>query len=449
MRRRGFTLIELMVGLSVALAVIGVVTATFLSQQRAMQALDISRDASNAARDAMLSMHDNIGRAGYGIDPRYAFDFRNYNCPSFTFGSAPCRDSITAPDEIVFVERDSNYWWAGDPTKNVQGCDPSVPCTGHAWNVTAFDATHVTITANAQDTFLVGQVVEILCPKGEPASGTPGAGMTMGTVSTKAIAAAAGALQITLTTAVSNNPYKQNIGAGHDTCFDNVAQGGVSMFLVNRYRYHIATVNGDPWLMLDRGLDYNQNGITPENVGAGTPDTADEIPIAHGVEGMQIAYLLASSNPWNGSGTAPAAPDNGADWIIGNSAGVIEEPFVDPTAAGGTTGGTNTAPLQSALDYDPTRFTMNAANIRGVRIRITARSLLKDLSQGTSFIGDLANPQAGSPCVTTGVTPSGCAVENRTTFAAATQAALGGFRRFFNSAVVATPNLRSKDPFIF
>jgi type IV pilus assembly protein PilW len=77
MKSRGFTLIELMVGISVAIAVIGVVMATFLSQQRSMQALDLSREASNAGRDAMLSVQETIGRAGYGIDPRYAFDFRN------------------------------------------------------------------------------------------------------------------------------------------------------------------------------------------------------------------------------------------------------------------------------------------------------------------------------------------------------------------------------------
>ena len=102
---RGFTLIEVTVGAAVALIVIGIVTATFLSQQRSMQALDLSREASSAARDAMLSMQQTIGRAGYGIDPRYAFDFRSYGCPNWT-AAAPCRDKINGPDEIVFVSRD-------------------------------------------------------------------------------------------------------------------------------------------------------------------------------------------------------------------------------------------------------------------------------------------------------------------------------------------------------
>jgi len=55
-RQKGFTLIEVMIGAAVALVVIGIVTSTFLSQQRSLQSLDLSREASNAARDAMLSL---------------------------------------------------------------------------------------------------------------------------------------------------------------------------------------------------------------------------------------------------------------------------------------------------------------------------------------------------------------------------------------------------------
>src|SRR5438132_7655360 len=83
MKNRGFTLIEVMVGVAVAIAVIGVVMGTFLSQQRAMQTLDLSREASSAGRDALLSLQETIGRAGYGIDPRYVFDMRVYSCTNY------------------------------------------------------------------------------------------------------------------------------------------------------------------------------------------------------------------------------------------------------------------------------------------------------------------------------------------------------------------------------
>jgi type IV pilus assembly protein PilW len=403
---RGFTLIEVAVGAAVALIVIGIVTATFLSQQRSMQTLDLSREASNAARDAMLSMQGTIGRAGYGIDPRYAFDFRNYNCPNWTAVN-PCRDRMNFPDEIVFVTRDPNYYWAGTPSSIIAGCDTSSPCTSHAWQVKAFDTTHVTVAATVGDTFLKGQVVQMTCAKGS--------NPTMGRVATTVKANSTADLQITLDTAVAGNPYLTNIPATHDACFDNP---GVSMFFVSRYRYHIATVNGDPWLLLDRGLDYNQNGTTAEVVAAGTPDTSDEIPIARGVEGMQIAYLLRPST------TGVAAPDNGADWVIGNTAGVLEEP--DPTV---------TAPVQNTSDTDPIRYNLHPANIRGVRIRLTVRSLRKDITQPSTWFGDPATPPDGST-----------SIENRNDFTAVT---LGQYRRFFSSVSVTTPNLGSKDPFIF
>src|SRR5439155_476223 len=241
---RGFTLIEVTVGAAVALIVIGIVTATFLSQQRSMQALDLSREASSAARDAMLSMQQTIGRAGYGIDPRYAFDFRSYGCPNWT-AAAPCRDKINGPDEIVFVSRDPNYYWAGTPSSTISGCDPSAPCTGRAWQVKGFDATHVTVAANAGDRFLKGQIVQIACAQGRS--------------------------------------------------------------------------------------------------------------------------------------TTMAAPDNGTDWVIADTPGVIEEP--DPTLP---------APAQNTADTDPIRYNLHPANIRGVRIRLTMRSLRQDITQPMPWAGDPA-----------------------------------------------------------
>jgi type IV pilus assembly protein PilW len=409
---RGFTLIEVAVGAAVALVVIGIVTGTFLSQQRSLQALDLSREASNAARDAMLSMQENIGRAGYGIDPRFAFDFRNYSCPSWA-AATPCRDKINGPDEIVFVTRDPNYYWGGTPSSIVAGCSSSAPCSGHAWPVTAFDATHVTVTAVAGDTFLKGQLVQMACAKGQ--------NPTMGRVASTFKANAAGDLQLTLDAAVAGDAYRTNIAATHDACFDIA---GVSLFLVNRFRYHVATMNGEPWLMLDRGLDYNQNGTTPEVLSGGTPDTADEIPIARGVEDMQISYLLRPS------ATGVAAPDNGQDWVIGDTAGTLEEP--DPTATAPNSAWAATGPVDG--DAAAVRFNMHPANIRGIRIRLTVRSLRQDITQPTPWLGD--------PAVADGST----AIENQNDF---TAVALGRYRRFFSSVTVTTPNLGSKDPFIF
>src|SRR5207244_1299986 len=293
----------------------------------------------------------------------------------------------------------------------IQGCTNDAtnpaPCSGHAWAVKEFtDATHIKIAANANDLFLPGQTVLLTCPKGTQP--------TMATVATRKAVTTAADVTIEFTAVLAGNPYKTNVVTGAEPCFGTVygangAAAGVSMFLVNRYRYFITTLSGEPWLMLDRGLDYNQNGTTPEN-GA---DPADWSPIAHGAEDMQIAYLL-KPNP-----TPPlAAPDNGADWIIADTAGTVEEP--DPSA---------TAPTQDKIDTDPSRFTLHPANIRGVRVRLTVRSLLKDLSE-PNFPGDTYP----------------ASIENRNDF---TGIVPGGFRRYPTSISVATPNMNSKDTFIF
>jgi hypothetical protein len=303
----------------------------------------------------------------------------------------------------------------------VQGCDDAqAPCTGHAWQVTGFNNAspyQVVINARAGDRFPIGQVVEITCAKG--------ANPTMGTV-TGASGSTPGSVTLTLANPVTNNHYTDNITSTSDACFGTPGTPGpgVSLFLVNRYRFFVMAIvpqgpagtapPAEPWLMLDRGLDYNGNGITPENGG----DNADLIPIARGVEGFQVSYLLRPSQTGG-----PAAPDSDGDWIVGDAPGVVEEP--DPGAA---------APQQNTPDTDATRFTLHPANIRGVRIRITVRSLLRDLSAGSAFAGDSPLP------------PSLTSVENRNNF---TAVVLGSYRRYFQSVAVSTPNLNSKDPFIF
>ena len=91
-------------------------------------------------------------------------------------------------------------------------------------------------------------------------------------------------------------------------------------------------------------------------------------------------------------------------------------------------------PGSGALDGSGSINTMHPANIRGVRVRLTVRSLLKDLAAGAGFAGDPAVP------------PGQTSIENRNNFTAVT---LGQLRRYFSSVAVATPNLNSKDPFIF
>jgi type IV pilus assembly protein PilW len=388
MSARGFTLLEVMVGAAISLLVIGLVMLTFLGQQRAFQAVDLTRVAGRTERDALLEMEGSLRRAGWGIDPRYAFDFNSYAC-----AATPCRDSATGPDEMVFVARNPNYRWLDN---GVGTCATAGGCySGNAWGIQSATATSVTlITTNAGDQFHKGRIVLGVCPNGASA--------TMGTITTTVTTAAAVPAQTLQLQPSAADPYHAN-GFSGNGCF---TQPGATLFLVDRFRYAVRAYNNVPWLVLDTGLDLNLDGVL---------DVNDFTPIADGVEDMQIAYALNV-----GTKFGFAAPDNNANWVVGDTAGVVEEP--NPAAA---------APTYSSSTSAPERFNLHPANIRAVRVTLGLRSINQDPSQPGSWNGDHL-----------------LLSENRNVPANAT-AATDKLRRFHTATSVYARDMESRSNFIF
>lgn len=342
MRPRGFTLVELLVAGAITTFVIALVLGTFVSQQRSFAALDLSRQAQETARDAMLEMEQPLRRLGFGLEPRYALDFSIYACTA-----TPCvRDRADGPDELVFLARDPAYRWLD----NGEGaCTTPGGCfTGHAWPITSTSPFQV--TARKGDKFHKGRVMLAACPAGR--------NMTMGTLEALSQAAADGTITLSVAPAVAGNPYRENIYA---SC---LTEPGAAVFFVDRYRYFVRDVAGTPWLMLDTGLDLNEDGITPD---AG--DVADLLPIAPNVADLQIAYLL---DP--GTTLGFAAPDSGADWIIGNASGTREQPNPAVTPV----------PIYSTPRTDAARFTLHPANVRGLRLTYGVRASRSDAAGPTT-----------------------------------------------------------------
>jgi type IV pilus assembly protein PilW len=391
--QRGFTLIEVLVASTIALLAMSVATLAFLSQQKAAVALDLTRVANEASRDALLEMDSSLRRLGWGIDPRYGLDFRNYSCPA-----VPCRDKINAPDEIVFVARNPNYRWFDN---GVGGCTTAGGCfTGKAWHGSVANTT-VTVVANVGDTFQAGRLLLVTCTNGTKA--------TMARVAATVTAGAAGNLNVTVMAPVAGNPYIENAWSlpGADPCYAS-AVPQPNIFLVDRYRYAITNFNGIPWLVLDTGIDLNGNAILPDNGG----DLNDLIPIAKGVEDMQIAYMYAPGTTYGF-----AATDTNTNWIVGDVSGGVEEP--NPTLA---------APQYTTPSNDATRFNLHPANIRGVRITLSIRSLQTDQSRPAAWTGD--------PLVLS---------ENRN----AQLASFGRLRRYTAATSITVRDLDSRNSFIF
>lgn len=419
-RARGFTLPEVLIGASISLAAISAVTAVFISQNRAFLALDLSREASESARDAFLELEPALRRAGYGIDPRYAFDFAYYWCPA-----SPCRDSTSAPDHLVFYARNPNYLLVNSGSANPDGttCATSGGCTfGNAFHLTnsAPTAAGATLNLPAGVALQRGRILLFACANPQTT--------TMATVA----AAARGPGAVSVSFVSGTDPYRK--ADFSDPCFSSGYTTALA-FLVDRYHYFVQSYGGVPWLVLDQGLDLNGDGTTPD---AG--DANDLVPVAQGIEDLQVSYVLNVNAPAVAQGgAAPAAPPgngpdlptaggaNAGNWVIadygtGSGAtftGQVEEP--DSTIAN--------MPVYTTSLSDSKRFNTTVANIRGVRIFVGVRSVTTDTSAAPSWTGDVARQAM-----------------NRS---ASTLSSGGRFRRYAFFTAVDARSMESRNPFLF
>jgi hypothetical protein len=159
--------------------------------------------------------------------------------------------------------------------------------------------------------------------------------------------------------------------------------------------------------MFDSGLMNDPNN----------PNNLERVPVAKNVEDLQIAYVLNTP-----TGSSPTAPDSDQNWIVGDVAGRQEQP--DPNAQ---------APQPdyvTASATDPSRFTMNPANVRMVRYSFTIRSYRPDPYPPAGWAGDPFLFQENRD-TTTGVP------------------ALGRYRRVVIKGSVALRNMESRSPFVF
>jgi hypothetical protein len=362
---------------------IAMVLGVFISQTASFQSLDLVRQMNANGRDASLEMGNSLKRAGYGIDPGVAFDF---SCP----GQAPgtkCHDSYNSTDDLRFYARNPNYVYT--PQNGALGCVTAGGCLGGGtmWSIVGPPtATLIIATLGSLDVIPKGRTVMAICSD----SSHPVYASVTGRI--------AGPGNIGLSIAINSSTASTSLVA--DTAFSGCHSTGF-LLLVDQYHYYVTTLNNEPWLVLDTGIDFNNNGTLPP------ADTADLIPVARGVEDMQVAYQLGP--------TTGTAPDSNQDWVVGNNQTVLAAEEPDPTQA---------KPLNGTLNG-----TMHPANIRGVRVTFVVRSPIPDRSLGSGFLGD--------PAVK---------FENRSDVSAIT---LGQFRRMPITLSAATRNMNSANPYLF
>ncbi len=285
-RARGFTLVELIVGVAVAAIVVLSAVSLLTRQVRSFTASADDRGVQETARIALEELAANLRMAGYGIDPSFAFDFGDManapmdrapggalvRIPGFACGTAvTCRDSATAPDELVFLSRNPyfNHPLTAPPT-----------------------TTQLTIQGPLNAPLHRGQILQLACLSGELewAYVTVGAEVPINTGAQVAIPLADG----------SGTDFPLQNGWLTRTCF----QGGpVSVLKVDRFRYFVGTYDtagnlqtwgtagARPFLMLDQGLLDSRGAALLTLV---APD----------VEDLQVTYLFPAAQ----GGAATAVP---------------------------------------------------------------------------------------------------------------------------------------------
>jgi type IV pilus assembly protein PilW len=337
---RGFSLLEVLTASAVSLVAVTAASQALVGQYMALQSRDLYRTANGAAREATQFLDSTLRMTGFGVDPRWAIDF-SYRC-----ANQPCRDSATGPDELA----------QGEGTcADVGGC-----FSGDSWPITAATTgpASLTVTFQPGTSLEAGRVVLALCAGGQsPVMLTLAAPVSLGSDSP--------ARDVVLNQFSGDptlGPYNAtgSLGACH-------GQPGAALFLVDRSRFFVQTLNGTPWLMLDTGRDLDGDGILPP------ADQDDLIPVAKNVLDMQVAYALDACTG------VPNGPDSDGDWVIGDAKGTREEPLLNTNPA---------APTYGTASTDPSRCTLNPANVRALRVTLRIRSDRADHGKGEGWTGD-------------------------------------------------------------
>jgi type IV pilus assembly protein PilW len=339
-RRRGFTLIEVLLAVAILAIVIAGVSGLLVQQGLLFAKQHLQRTLEENGRLALLDVSRAVRQAGYGIVPTAAFDFDRYACATpGTAATCPNggRDRIDGPDELVVSFRDPIF------SRNATSLAGGGPWT-------------LALDRPVAQLLRAGRVVQLLCAGAEPsayvalaADAAPGSG----TLSLRPLSNADG--------------YFPQDGPS-DPCF-----GSAAVMLIERQRYFVQDdALGVPCLFRDRG----RGGV--------------EL-LERGIEDLQLTWQIGpppGGSLYAAGGATPVAPPEACagvpGWIFGGCAGLAETP--SEAAA---------APDWRNDPYDfPSRYGAHPANVRAVTITVVARSLQETPDRTGDPLPALANRAA-------------------------------------------------------
>jgi type IV pilus assembly protein PilW len=341
LRSRGFTLIELLAGAAVGAIVLLGISMTFISQAQQYQSHASRRAIQANARQALAFMERKVRTAGYGVHPdRAVLAYDSYDVVT---------DSAVAgyPDAVVVHSRDPLF----------------------RREATAASLAQIALRTGLDEPMRRGQILLLLCPLASDfafvvVDNYLPQGTTLIPVSQLAPGAAPNS-----PTAAPGGLFREQANLDRP-CFDNA-----TVVKIDRSAFYVAMFDADgdpatdgrtPYLMMHQGLDMPTD-LAVE--GDSTIDANDAVPVAEGIEQLQVAYMLNSNTP------------TGQPLILG----VNELPMMAATHYGEQWAAIDPINLPALWFFDPKITTADArrvadhpANIRQLRLTVVARSTVSD-----------------------------------------------------------------------
>jgi type IV pilus assembly protein PilW len=328
------TLIELMVAMGVASLLMVGITEAFLSQTRQYQSMAGRRDAQWSARMGLTLIEEKLRLAGYGVDPHLAITaYDSWNADANVLAA-----DTSFPDAIVIHHRDPGF-----QRQIVRADSASID----------FDAACAPPQCQGPLTrpLLPGQILLALC-----------SGARTYTYVTVAAQANPGDTTVFLLGGTQDaspigfpeTRFRDDSGIINDPCFDT---GDARLVKIERSAFFVSAFDDDgiaetspvPFLMMHRGLDLNGSGA----------DIDDAVPVAAGVEQLQIAYVM------NTRATEPVS-------VLGVDVNGLDRV---PPPDGATRWDVDAERPRWGDSYsNARRFTSNPANIRQVRVTLVTRA---------------------------------------------------------------------------
>ncbi|REG34524.1 type IV pilus assembly protein PilW [Archangium gephyra] len=324
---RGLTLLELMVGTVTTTIILAAVAVSFAGIQGSYQTESRIKVSVEGVRTATQFVEQRLRLAGYGVDPRFAFDFSAVGLPGETKSNHTLVFASGAPksvtDDLAFRYRDAAYLRRG----RFLGAAGLQLEPGFSFGVDLAKGQRLLVSCNNGKKYLVLKV------------NAGGVAKNLGA-----------SANFTVDTKLSSTTQD-------DTCLSKTGElDAPYVLLLHEVRLRIMDLGGRPFLMAFQGLDELNM------------DTA--VPLAADVESFQVAYIM-NRPPLDGDNAGLPPVDIASDepnWILGdlNSADKDRHPPQrDPLKPEPKYGD----PYDAAI-----RYSNHPANIRAVRVAISVRS---------------------------------------------------------------------------